>query len=534
MILLVGNVNVLFFVLLLILLSLLIYFYCRVSEPEPEPQVIEEFGGAWDWIKGAVQTAGKETGGALKDVVGAVKDVSNDLGVSDWLEAVGEDIKDITYDAGDMMLDVKVLKWAGEGIKDITEKSVDELSSQIDKAMESEVAGLVKEWADKTGLPHIYDEFQEQVGAPLVNAAGEVIGQKTAQFVWDNFGRNRLLVAVSLADTALNDEDALNVLEEGLLVTAKKDGWVEPLLYKSYAKEYCLPSSNVKNSNIGRYKAYDNIKAVKKACDENNDCVGFTHNKDKNKFILKNKIDGAYGPKKGNFDCYEQDAPHKSFDEWWAHHKAEEKKKTDEKHKWLGSQWQNKDQKEGKEKPDGNWTCSPKTRARSMNMSDDAGAQEFEEGRVSIHLKNMTRKGCADACKNKKYPFQEGMPDTECKSLDYNTSNKDFTSQYTCRLFEGRRHIEPSDAGKATGWTLCKKNYGFTDNAYCKADGPAAVWENGNMTGSLSISVTEAKKKCDLDNTCKGFTVEKNSGKIILKNKIDGSNKKSNYSCFVK
>jgi hypothetical protein len=222
--------------------------------------------------------------------------------------------------------------------------------------------------------------------------------------------------------------------------------------------------------------------------------------------------------------------------EWWEYYVAEQKKITDEKQSWLGANYAyfNEDNREGKEKPDKNWECTEKTKARDLNKQDSMGDQEFADGKFSINLKNMTRKGCADACKNKKYHFQVGEPETECKSLDYNTSADRAHNEYTCRLFSGKRRKNVSDEGKATGWTYCVKKYDETDNAYCKADGPAAVWENGNMTGSLSISVTEAKKKCDLDDTCKGFTVEKNSGKIILKNKIDGSNKKSNYSCYVK
>jgi hypothetical protein len=236
---------------------------------------------------------------------------------------------------------------------------------------------------------------------------------------------------------------------------------------------------------------------------------------------------------------------YKEQDEYFA---AERKKQIDKKMYWIGTRWNDPEMEEGKEKPNKNWECTTRTKARDMNKSDTMGDKEFAEGKFSINLKNMTRKGCADACNNKKYYFQapsKGGPDypTECKSLDYNTSKSDGHGEYTCRLFSGRRQKDDASGapggiaeGKAYDWDYCVKKYDVTDKAFCT---PGSIsYKDTNIGTYQSMTVDEATKKCNDDDNCKGFTMKKGNGsmpnQIILKSKIDGNTPNSRYTCYVK
>jgi hypothetical protein len=509
--LLVGNVNLLFFVLLLILLSLLIYFFCRVSEPEP--QVIEGFyyGKVGDWfvkagttVLDATSDAAKSTWDVTKDGIGEIKDFSEGIGVTGWLEGAGKSIRGYTYDVGDMAYDVEWMRKTGEGIKKITIDGIDELDKQIQNAKESEVAGKFRDWAEESGATHLINEFNDKVGQPVRDAAGNVILEvggepmlATALFVFDHWGVGRILALSGTVATVLEEPDSIDVLEVGLeemprqpkeslnleifkefkslvedegkkIITAVDPNWVPPRDYRHIKDNYCLPSSNDKKSNIGSYRAFKNIKDVKKSCDRSKDCDGFTHNKDTNKYILKKNIIGAYKPKKGNFDCYREMEPYTNTDGY----------------------------------------CKPSSNYKTSNLGEY----------VDYSLREATQRCDLD-------PYCVGI--THNKDTNKFLLKKNITSVY--KPSKGNYNCFKKDNPKAVSPNL--KRYRYGTGEYCIGE--------GNIGGYTDYdSVKSAANKCTALNyqgtRCAGFTHNKRTNKFLLKNNIThtGKTAQGDYDCY--
>uniref|UniRef100_A0A6C0J7W0 Uncharacterized protein n=1 Tax=viral metagenome TaxID=1070528 RepID=A0A6C0J7W0_9ZZZZ len=72
--------------------------------------------------------------------------------------------------------------------------------------------------------------------------------------------------------------------------------------YIPFLKSYCNPGSSITSSNIGVYRSFDLLSQAVLACNNNSRCKGFTYNKNKKKYILKNRIRGQTENK--NYDCY--------------------------------------------------------------------------------------------------------------------------------------------------------------------------------------------------------------------------------------